>query len=207
MTKVVTKSPTSVRSRDMKSKSPRSSRGSASESNRVKYDRNPEIVLEQLIAESGSGSRTDPLPIGDDTPRRIKPDNAEISDVDAVESKTTRGKRDSSQHRGKYHENMVDIGETDEIQDFAKRAKPGCPDCAERDKQKVQDDSLIRELNNRLELAGKQAKHLIDNAHLLERHMEENDRELAEIVRVGEALANDLRLKTDERNETTYTTP
>ena len=156
MTKVVTKSPTSVRSRDMKSKSPRSNRGSASESTRGKYGRNPDIALEQLIAESGSGSRTDPLPIGDDTPRRIEPDNAEIRDVDALGNNATRGKRYSSQHRGTYHENTVDIGETDETQDVVKRAKPGCPDCAERDKRKVQDDSLIRELNNRLELAGKQ---------------------------------------------------
>ena len=98
---------------------------------------------------------------------------------------------------------MVDIGETDETQDAVKRAKPGCPDCVERDKQKVKDDSLIRELNNRFDLTGKQAKHLIDNAHLLDRHIEERDRDMAELVRVGEALTNDLRLKMDEKSETT----
>ena len=132
VTKVVTKSPASVRSRDAKSESPRSSRGSASVSNRGKYDRNPEVALEQLIAESGSGPSNGTLPIGDDTPRRNKPNDAEVSDVDAVE-KTTRGKRDSSQHRGENHENMVDVGETEGTQDVVKRAKPGCPDCAERD--------------------------------------------------------------------------
>ena len=41
VTKVITKSPMSVRSRDAKSKSPRSSRGSASASASGKYDRNP----------------------------------------------------------------------------------------------------------------------------------------------------------------------
>ena len=40
---------------------------------------------------------------------------------------------------------MIDIGETEETQDVVKRAKPGCPDCAERNKQKVKDGSLIRE--------------------------------------------------------------
>ena len=83
-----------------------------------------------------------------------------------------------------------------------KRAKAGCPDCADREKQKVLDDSLIKELNNRLGLAGKQAKHLIDNVQLHERHIEEKDRELAEATRVGEALTNDLRLKLDEMSET-----
>ena len=106
--------------------------------------------------------RTNPLPVEDDTSRRIEPDDAERSDVNKVDHRTIRGKRDSFQHRGNYHENMVDIGETEEQQELVKRAKPGCPDCAEREKQKVLDDSLIRELNNRLELAGKQAKHLID---------------------------------------------
>ena len=67
MTKVITKSPTSVRSSDKKSKSPRSSRGSARESTPGKYDRNPEIALEQLIAETGCGLRTNPLPVEDDT--------------------------------------------------------------------------------------------------------------------------------------------
>ena len=143
------------------------------------------------------------MPVEDDTPRKIKPDDAEVSDVNAAERRTIRGKRDSSQHRGKDHENMVDIGETEEQQDFAKRAKPGCPDCAERDEQKVLDDSPIQELNNRLELAGKQAKHLIDNVRLHVRHIEEKDRELAEVFRIGEALTNDLRFKLDEKSETT----
>ena len=150
---------------------------------------------------------TNPLPVEDDTSRRIEPDDAELSDVNTVDHRTIRGKRDSSQHRGKFHENMVDFGETEEQQDFVKRAKPGCPDCAEREKQKVLDDCLIRELNNRLELAGKQAKHLIDNVRLHERHIEEKDRELAEAIRVGgprvgEALTKDLRLKLDEKSET-----
>ena len=50
-------------------------------------------------------------------------------------------------------------------------------------------------------LAGNQAKHLIDNARLLERHTEERGRELAETIRVGEALTNDLRLKLGEQSE------
>ena len=58
--------------------------------------------------------RTNLLPVGDDTSRRIEPDDAELSDVnDTVDLRTIRGKRDSSQHRGKYHGNMVDIGETE----------------------------------------------------------------------------------------------
>ena len=136
MTKVITKSPTSVRSSDIKSKSPRSNRGSARESTPGEYDRNPEISLEQLIAESGGGLRTNPLPVEDDTPCRIEPHDAELSDVNTADHRTIRGKRDNSQHRGKYHENMVDVWETEEQQDFVKRAKPGCPDCAEREKQK-----------------------------------------------------------------------
>ena len=147
--------------------------------------------------------RTNPLPVEDDTSRRIEPDDAEFSDVnDTVDFRTIRGKRDSSQHRGEYHENVVDIGETEEQQDFVKRAKAGCPDCAERENQKVLGDSLIRKLHNRLELAGKEAKHLIDNVRLHERHVEERDRELAEAIRVGEAPTNDLRLKLDEKSET-----
>ena len=97
---------------------------------------------------------------------------------------------------------MVDIGETEETQGVVKRAKPGCPDCAERDNQKVKGDSLIRELNNRLDPAGKQTKHLIDNAALLDRHIEEKDRDMAELLRAGEALTNDLRLKMGEKSET-----
>ena len=203
MTKVITKSPTSVRSSDRKSKSPRSSRGSARESTPGKYDRNPEIPLEQLIAETGGGLKVNPLPVKDDMPNRIEPGYAELSDVnDTVDRRTIRGKRDSSQRRGKHNDSMADIGETEEHQDFVKRVKAGCPDCAEREKQKVSDDSLMRELQNRLELAGNQAKHFIDNARLFERHIEEKDRKLAEAIRVGEALTNDLRLKLDEKSET-----
>ena len=202
MTKVITKSPTSVRSSDRKSKSPRSSRGVASESTPGKYDRNPEIALEQLFAETGGGLKTNPLPVKDDMPNRTEPGYAEHSDVnDTVDLRTIQGKRDSSQHRGKHHENIVDIGETEEQQDFVKRAKAGCPYCDEHEKQKVSDDSFIRELQNRLELAGNQAKHFIDNARLLECHIEEKGRELAEAIRVGEALTNDLRLKLDEKSE------
>ena len=85
VTKVVTKSPASVRSRDMKSKSPRSSkdpRVNRLEGNTIGTPK------WQLIAESGSGPRTGPLPIGDDTPRRTEPNDAEVSDVDAVEKTT-----------------------------------------------------------------------------------------------------------------------
>ena len=55
---------------------------------------------------------------------------------------------------------------------------------------------------NRLDLVGKQAKHLIDNAALLDRHIEEKDRDIAELLRVGEALTNDLRTKMDEKSKT-----
>ena len=98
---------------------------------------------------------------------------------------------------------MLDTGETEEVQDVVKRAKPGCPDCAERNKQKIKDDSLIRDLHKRLDLAGHQAKHLIDNAALLERHIEEKDRDMAELVKVGEDLTNDLRTKIDVKSEST----
>ena len=80
------------------------------------------------------------------------------------------------------------------------RAEAGCPECTEHEKQKVLDNALIGELQNRLVLAGNQAKHLADNARLLEHHNEEKDRELAETARVGEALTNDLRLKLDEQS-------
>ena len=112
MTKIITKSPTSVRSNDRKNKSPRSSRGSARESTPGKYDGDPEIALEHLIAETGGGLRTNPLPVEDDVPNGIEPGNAEFSDVHGtVDLRMIRGKRDSSQHRGKHLENMVDIGE------------------------------------------------------------------------------------------------
>ena len=111
-TKVITKSPTSVRSSDAKNKSPRSNREHARESTPGKYDRNPEIALEQLIAEHGGGLSTNPLPVANDTFRRTEPDDAELSDVNTVDRRMVRGRRDSSQHRGEHHENMVDIGET-----------------------------------------------------------------------------------------------
>ena len=57
--------------------------------------------------------------------------------------------------------------------------------------------------SRRLDLASHQAKHLIDNAALLERHIEEKDRDMAELLRVGEALTNDLRTKIDEKSEIT----
>ena len=44
---------------------------------------------------------------------------------------------------------------------------------------------------------------MIDNAHLLDRYREEKDRDMAELVRVGEALTDDLRFKIDEKTETT----
>lgn len=129
------------------------------------------MALEQLTAETGGGSKPDSLPINDGRCCRTDSDDAELSDVDDTASRrTNRGKRYSSQHRGKDHENMVDVRETEEQQDVVKRAKAGCPECIEHGKQKVLDDSLIEELQNRLVLAGNQATHLIDNARLLERH-------------------------------------
>jgi len=166
VTKVTTKSPTNARH---KSKSPRSSRRSASTSTGGRYNRDPEIALEQLLAEAGVGSIHDPIPIGNGTPQESEPIDAELSDV----GMTYRGKRDSSQHRGEDHENMIDTGETEEVQDVVKRAKPGCPDCAKYNNQKIKDDSKIRELNKRLDLAGQQAKHFIDQVALLERHVDE----------------------------------
>jgi len=65
-TKVTTKSPTNDRH---KSKSPRSSRRSASTSTGGRYNRDPDIALEQLLAEAGVGSNHDPIPIGNGTPQ------------------------------------------------------------------------------------------------------------------------------------------
>ena len=69
--------------------------------------------MEQLLAEAGVGSNHDPIPIGNGTPQESEPIDAELSDVGT----TYRGKRDSSQHRGEDHENMIDTGETEEVQD------------------------------------------------------------------------------------------
>ena len=44
---------------------------------------------------------------------------------------------------------------------------------------------------------------MIDNAALLERHIEEKDRDMAELVKVGEDLTNDLRTKIDVKSEST----
>ena len=68
MIKAITKSPMSVRSNDRKSKSPRSNRGSARQSAPRRYDRNPEVALEQLIAETGGGLTTNPLPVNGGMP-------------------------------------------------------------------------------------------------------------------------------------------
>ena len=65
MIKTVTKTPMSGRSSGRKNKPPRSNRGSARESIPGRYDRDPEVALEQLIAETGDGSRPDSLPIND----------------------------------------------------------------------------------------------------------------------------------------------
>ena len=56
-------------------------------------DQDPEAALEQLIAETGAGSSSDPLPILDGRFRRIDSDEAEHSDVvDSVNLRTSRGK-------------------------------------------------------------------------------------------------------------------
>ena len=52
-----------------------------------------------------------------------------------------------------------------------------------------------------MSFAGNQAKHLIDQVALLDRHVEEKDRQMAELVRVGEDLTNDLRTKVDVKTE------
>ena len=44
-------------------------------------------------------------------------------------------------------------------------------------------------------------KHFIDHAALLDRHVDEKDREMAELVKVGEDLTNDLRIKVDVKTE------
>ena len=133
----ITKSPMSVRSSDRKSKPPRSNHRSARDSAPGGYGRNPELALEHLIAESRGGLTTNPLPTNDGMPRRIESDDAELSDVDdTVDQRTIRGKRYSSQHRGKDQENMVDVGETEEQQDVVKRAKAGCPECTEHENKR-----------------------------------------------------------------------
>ena len=68
MIKAITKSPMSVRSSDRKSKSPRSNRGTARESTPGRYDRNLGLALEQLIAETGGGLTTNPLPVNGGMP-------------------------------------------------------------------------------------------------------------------------------------------
>ena len=90
----------------------------------------------------------------------------------ATAPKSGRGKRDSSQHRGVNHENMVDIGETEEKQDVVKihRVKTECRECAEN-------EVLVAELRNRLILSGQQVTHPIGQVNLLERHIEEKERE------------------------------
>ena len=111
------------------------------------------------------------------------------------------------QHRGKDHENMVGIGETEEQQDVVKRSrmKEVCLECADSTIQKILDDALISELRNRLELAGQQATHLIGQVSLLERHLEEKDRELTYTRTVDvpewEAVAHDLTEKLEWQSE------
>ena len=72
MIKTITKSPTTGRSNDGKSKSPRSNRGSVKGSARESTprrsnDQDPEAALEKLIAE-GAGSTSDQMPMLDDRP-------------------------------------------------------------------------------------------------------------------------------------------
>ena len=104
----------------------------------------------------------------DDRLRRIDPDDADNSDVlDAVNLRTSRGKRESSQHGGGDHENMVGTGETEEQQDMVKRLKAVCLECVESERQKILDSALVEELKNRLVLSGNQGTHLIGNLNLL----------------------------------------
>ena len=221
------------------SKSPRSTRGSVKGSarestpGRVFFDRkakkpedqDPEAALDRIIAEAGAGSTPDPLPMLDDRSRKFGQDQelkqADNSDIfGAVDLRTSNGKRDSSQHRGKDHENMVDIGETEEQQDVVKRSrtKEVCLECADSTRQKILDDAKISEPRNRLELPGQQATpHLIGQVNLLERHLEEKNRELSYAMTVEvpewEAVTHDLTEKLEwqseqsRRLEETSTTP
>ena len=207
MIKTITKSPTTGRSIDGKSKSPRSNLGSVKRSARESTpgrpnDQDPDAALEKLVSKAGAGSTPEQLPMLDDRLRRVDHDDADNSDIiGAAHLRTSRGKRDSSQQRGKYHENMVDIGETEEQQDVVKRMKAVCLECFDGDRQKILDSVLIEELKNRLVLSGKQATHLIGNVNLLGRHIEEKEREMAQTIMVDEALPNDLTMKLDGQSE------
>ena len=109
--------------------------------------------------------------------------------------------KEISQHRGKDHENMVGIGESEEQQDVVKRMKAVCLERVESERQKILDSTPIEELKNRFVLAGNQAIDFIGNVKLLERHIGEKERELAQTMMVDEALTHDLTMKLNGQSE------
>ena len=121
--KIFTKSPVSDKQFEGKSRPPRSSRGSGRESARGSTparsaELDPDEILDRLIAENGAEPKTEPLHLLDDRLRVIgQYEEAGSSNaLRATAPKSGRGTRDSSQHRGVNHENMVDSGETEEQQ-------------------------------------------------------------------------------------------
>ena len=88
---------------------------------------------------------------------------------------------------------MVDSGETEEQQDVVKRhrVKTECRECADN-------EALVDELEKRLVLSGKQVTHLIGQINLLERHIEEKEREYENNRTVDVELWNDQSRRLEE---------
>ena len=198
--KIFSKSPVSDKQYEGKSRSPRSSRGSGRESARgstpgKSAELGPDEILDRLIAENGAEPKPDLLPMLDDRLRVIgQYEGASSSNaLRATAPKSGRGKRDSSQHRGVNHENMVDSGETEEQQDVVKRhrVKTQCRECANN-------EALVDELEKRLVLSGKQVTHLIGQVNLLERHLEEREREYKDNRTVDITLISDQNIRLEE---------
>ena len=85
---------------------------------------------------------------------------------------------------------MVGTRETEEQQDVVKRLKQVCLECVEAERQKIVDNTTTEGLKCRSQFAGNQAAHPIGQVNLLERHVEEKERELAQPTIADEALIN-----------------
>ena len=175
--KTFTKSPVTDKQFEIKSKSPRSTRGSGKDSTKGSATRSsakmspdevldqliagsatmgpsrdevldqliadsamigPDEALDQMIADNGIGSKNEPRPLINDRPRvSEQEETASGSNANrSVAPKPEKGKRDSSHHRGRDHENMADSGETEEPPSAGRRQRRTPSSCSGRSRRR-----------------------------------------------------------------------
>ena len=207
--KTFTKSPVTDKQYEIKSKSPRSTRGSGKDSTKGSAKRSSakmstDEVLNQLIAGSATMGPShdevlDQLIAGsamigpDEAPDQMIVDNGigskneprpQINDRPRVseQEETASGSNANRSVAPNSHHGGRDH---ENMADSGETEEP--PSAGRRQRAKAicrectENKSRISELENRLVLSGKQATHFVDQIKLLERHADEKGRECAEL--------------------------